>query len=693
MTGPVDPPGLPGSSEEESRYQAVRRLDPASAAGLRELLGWLSDPSWRVRNAASERLARLEDPAPALPALLASLGPDSFPGARNASAVVLVRFGARAVEPLLDRLGAAAPQERTGALEILGEIRERRSAGPIAGALSDPDPNVRVAAAEALGKIGGPEALSALLEALVQEAQPVRQAVLEALAQLRVAPPAAVLAAIGADRALRRPVYRLLGLSDEPQALELLAEGLIQPARTVRETALAAVGQQRLRRPAAALQPLARAVRELPGVAALAEQCEGALKSEDCAVAAGAISVLQWLGDASRAPALARAAEDERLRPLASAALEELGHDLGPVLRPLLPELSAAARAVVLGTLARHGDASVLPELLAEVAGEDDLARAAAVEGLGRLGDLRAVPALAGLLRDPDANLSGAAVAALALLAARGAGHADRVRAVYREATEPPGPALFRLMGRVGQPEDLAALQAGLQAPHRGARVAAAAALASLASQGMTGTEPPHQLLDALDDRDPSVRAAAAQAIGASARALRQRARELGRPLPDCAEAARALAMALRDEDPLVRAAASRALGSCGAVEYADGLSQLARDPSAPAEAAAAAVHALCELGRAGIEVLEPAARHRDPEVVKEAVAAAGALPGAAAARLLLTAASHPRWDVRRAAARALGQRGERALLEPLRGLSAGEEDGLVAEAFAEAVHALEAKP
>ncbi|BDG06936.1 HEAT repeat domain-containing protein [Anaeromyxobacter paludicola] len=690
MTTPRDPPdSVGGDAEEEARYRAVCRLDPS--AQLAALLGWLADPSWRVRNAAVERITLLEDPAPALPALVAALGADSFPGRRNASAAALVRFGARAVGPLLGRLAAPTPEERTGTLEILGEIRERQSAPAVARALGDPDPNVRVAAAEALGKIGGPECEAALRGALELQDRPVRQAALEGLAQLRAAPPVAILSALWGERLLRRPACRLLGFSDDPAALALLAEALSEPARTVREIALGAVGQQRLRRSPEALGPLARAVRELPGRASLADQCLGALGSEDPAVAAGGIAVLQWMGDPAHAPALARAAEDERLRPLAAAALELLGHDLAPVLRPVLHELSPAARAVVLGALARQGDASVLPDLLAEVAGDDELARAAAVEGLGRLGDLRAVPALAELLRQPDASLSGAAVAALALLATRGPEHAARVRAVYRDCAEPPAPALLRLVARVGEPEDLPALRAGLRAPHRGTRVAAAAALSSLASQGMMGMEPPHELLDALDDRDPSVRAAAAQAVGASARSLRERAQAAGQPLPTCGEAARALAMALRDEDALVRAAASRALGRCGAVEYADGLARLACDPAAPAEAAAAAVHALAELGRAELPVLESAARHPDPEVVKEAVAAAAAAPGGAP--LLLAAAAHPRWDVRRAAARAISQRGDEALLEPLRRLARAEEDGLVAEAFAEAVQALESRP
>jgi len=141
-----------------------------------------------------------------------------------------------------------------------------------------------------------------------------------------------------------------------------------------------------------------------------------------------------------------------------------------------------------------------------------------------------------------------------------------------------------------------------------------------------------------------------------------------------------------------VRSAAALAIGRCGATEYAGALARLAGDPSAPAEAAAAAVHALAELGLADADVLARAARHGDPEVVKQAVQAAAALPGPAAAGLLLAAGAHPRWDVRRAAARALGERGDRSLLDAIRRLGAAEEDPLVAEALNAALRLLESR-
>ncbi|MFL5262190.1 MAG: HEAT repeat domain-containing protein, partial [Anaeromyxobacteraceae bacterium] len=147
-----------------------------------------------------------------------------------------------------------------------------------------------------------------------------------------------------------------------------------------------------------------------------------------------------------------------------------------------------------------------------------------------------------------------------------------------------------------------------------------------------------------------------------------------------------------RDPDAAVRAAAARALGRARAAASAPALEELAADAAAPGEAAAAALHALSELGLARPEVLARAARHPDAEVVKEAVLAAVAVPGAAASALLLAAAAHARWDVRSAAARAMGERGDRALADPLRRLAAIEGDPLVVEALQAALRRLEAQ-
>jgi chemotaxis protein methyltransferase CheR len=345
----------PAGFDEERRYRAVLEVDPAVPASTPLLLERLDDPSWRVRSAAAERLARSE-PSRALPGLMAALGPDGGVGRRNAAAAALVQVGAPALSALLAALGGAAAELRTAAAEILGDVGDRRAVKALVSRIDDPDPNARAAAAEALGKIGGAEAVAALGAALGVSDMALQRAVLGALGRLRAPPSAGRLVELAKDRSLRRAVLRLAGESDEPAALALLAHGLEDSSRTIREAALAGIGRHRARR-REALPGLIAAVREAPRATDTADAAAAALASDDLAVRGGALSVLEWVGQPGHAPAIAAAAEDERLCALATEALAALGPAIADALAPELARLAPVARAVALAALARLGDA------------------------------------------------------------------------------------------------------------------------------------------------------------------------------------------------------------------------------------------------------------------------------------------------------------------------------------------------
>ena len=688
MTSPGEP--APPEHDEERRYRAALRLEVRQPSARQELLGHLDDPSWRVRSAAAERLAQGEPPE-TVPALVAALVAAATVGGRNAAALALVQIGAPAVPALVVALAHPDCELRKAAVDTLGQLGDRRAVASLAGRLSDEDANLRAAAAEALGKLGGAEAVAALERALDHRDAALRHAAVDALAHLRARLPAGTLRELAQDPALHRAALRLAGGSDDPAALELLTAGLAETSRTLRQAALAALGHQRLRREApprvAAALPGAVAAAVL-GAPALADAAAAALADEDVEVRAGAVTVLHGAGATAHAGALAAAAEDELLRPLVAEALLALGREADALLVAALPQLGPAPRLLVLSALAAHGGARALPELLAALEADDEAVRGPALSALAQLGDVRALPALARLLDHADAAVSGAAVAALVEVAARGLAEQEAVLLAARAHAGAVRPATYRLLGRIGDERDVPALRAGLRAPHRGTRVAAAGALATLGGRVQLSRSDAPELLDALDDGDGAVRAAAAHAVAALAGRTHGGAVGAG----GWGEAIRALAMALGDEEPVVRAAAALALGHCGAVEFTPQLSLLAGDAAAPPEAAAAAVHALAELGQAAAEVLARAARHSDPEVVKEAVLAAAAVPGPAAADLLLAAAAHRRWDVRRAAASALGARGERSLVDAVRRLASAEEDPLVADALQATALLLEAR-
>ncbi|MGB8929813.1 MAG: HEAT repeat domain-containing protein, partial [Anaeromyxobacteraceae bacterium] len=102
-----------------------------------------------------------------------------------------------------------------------------------------------------------------------------------------------------------------------------------------------------------------------------------------------------------------------------------------------------------------------------------------------------------------------------------------------------------------------------------------------------------------------------------------------------------------------------------------------------------AALRGLAALGAATVAAVGGALRLGDPEVAKEAVAAAASMGGEEGAALLREAALSDRWDVRHAVARAIAERGEVSFLTLARTLAASDADPLVAKAFAAAADTL----
>jgi len=677
-------------ADEETRYRAVLALDPDDAGDRAVLLERLADESWRVRTAAVERIAAGADPGAALPGLLGLLSAGPNVGAREAAAKAMARAGGAAVPALVERLGGADPDLRQAAAAVLGEIADRRAAPALTARLADADPNVRAAAADALGKIGGRDAVEALRAAVDSDDATLRLSALEALFQLRasLAPP--VLERLLADRTLRRPALRLLGASEDAGAIPLIARGLADPSRSVRDAALAALGQQRSRQVAEALVPLLEEARALarrdPG---LSDAWAAGLASDEPFVAAGALAVVAAAGDPRHAPAMLRLAEDEHHRALVEEALDALppGPELRGALAGALPALGQLARLTALAALARLGSPAAFESLVREASDPEAYAQAEAIAALGRLVDARGVAPLAGLLGDDASRAAGLASSALVRIALSGPeGRAAVVAALRDRAGADPSAALYRAVGAVGDAEDLALLQAGLRAGAAAHRAAAAGAIGALARRGLLRGLVP-ELVTALGDPAWPVRAAAARALSDAAGAGRAGRGGPGGGVPT--EALAALRAALADPEPGVRAAGAEALGAAGRPEDAGVLAALAGDPGAPPQVVVAALHALVALGDAPGDVVARAARHADPEIVKEAVLAAARLPGAEGERVLREAARSPRWDVRKAAARAMAERGDPALGAEAARAAAVDPDPLVARAFADAARAL----
>jgi len=688
-----DPAGrraLARSADEETRYQAVSGLDPADADDRGVLLERLADPSWRVRAAVVERIAGAADAAPVIPSLLGTLVGGPNVGARDAAAAALGRIGGPAVPALLERLGAPDPELRQTAASVLGVIGDRRAVPSLVARMADEDPNVRAAAAEALGKAGGGAAVEALHAALESDDATLRLTALEALVQQRACAPLSTMERLLADRGMRRAAYRLLGACDDPGGIGLIARGLEDPSRSVREAALGALGSQRGRRKGNELAPILRAAREsAERDPSLVDAWAAALATEDSLVAVGALTAVAATGSARHAAAILRLADDDRHRALVEETVDALpgGAELRAALAEALPSLGQLSRLTALGVLARLGSPAAFESIVREASDPDSYVRSEAVAALGRLRDDRGVAPLAGLLADDDAAIAILASGALVRLSQSGEAGGRAVLAALRDrAGASPSAALHRALGAVGEPEDLEILRRSMRAEPAAQRSAAAAAIGALGRRGLLDGRAAPELVGAISDPAWQVRVAAARALADLAHALTAAASRGGGLPPEELVALRA---GLRDPEPAVRAAVAEALGAGGEAEDAETIAALAGDPTSPPPVIVAALKALTELGAMAPEVARAAASHPDPEVVKEAVRSAARIPGADGERIIGKAAASPRWDVRQAAARAMAERGDRGLGAEAARLAAGEPDPLVARAFAEAARSL----
>jgi HEAT repeat protein len=387
-----------------------------------------------------------------------------------------------------------------------------------------------------------------------------------------------------------------------------------------------------------------------------------------------------------------RLAEDDRLRPFVEESVESLPREAGlrEAIAGALEEQGPFGRIAALALLSRLGSPAALESLVREASDPSGYLQAEAIAALGHLGDARAVPPLAGLLGDDAPAVSGIAATALVRLGQASPQACASALSVLRDRFDTsPSASLLRVLGALGSAEDLPLLRIGLRRPAVVQRMAAAAAISSLAQRGIVVDEDVPELVAALGDTIWSVRAAAGRAFIELARSALRPATSAPRREALSEAAVEALLRALDDAEPAVRAAAVEALGATGLPRHAPAIAALARAPDVPPILVLAALRALLTLGRPPADVISRAAAHADPEVVKEAVAAAARLPGPEGEALLRQAAENPRWDVRQAAARAMLERGDPSLRPAAEALAFREADPLVARAFAEAARAL----
>jgi HEAT repeat protein len=495
------------SPAERERVERVDLLVSLGDAGVAELAGMLTEPSWTVRRSVVAGLAALGDAAAGPLCQVLATQRDSE--ARIAAAVDALSASTGDLDALLASLAAHDnPAVVADAAQVLGRRRSPSAVPVLVRLLAHADDNVHVAAVEALGRVGGRAAVDALI------------------------------AAVSSDNFFRVfPAIDVLGRSGDPRAVEPLVTLLGQP--TYAPEAARALGRTGER---AAAAPLARLIEVQPDamvrVAALAlcdlldrtrertgssAQIEDVLRKEISTTAVRRLGRCLTQADVAETVAICRvlglvggggavqilSQHLDGAAPVAEAAAEalhRLGHQSDAEIGVALREGDSARRKVLLPTIVRS---SVVADVAGCLSDPDPDVRALACDTLARLGNPAIVRQLFPLLEDANMRVSHAAVGAIQAL---------------------------------GSVEARALALATARAPSAMVRRSALRILAFFGDAAALDA-----FLEALRDPDPRVRDAALQ----------------GLPYLEDKRALEALFEATRDGSPKTRGTAMRALGHC----------------------------------------------------------------------------------------------------------------------------------
>ena len=418
-------------------------------------------PDWASAVAAydfgSERVAVV-----ALDVYLRAQGPSSFATVEKTLLELLARPGLKA--------GA-----RDYCLRTLARIGSAQSVPVLERLLAEPADSAL--ALIALASIQGPEADQALLRALDGARGHAREALVNAVARRRLAAslPTLVALAKGQEEALKSAAVIALGDLGTPEALAALVD-------------LAPQGSPDLTLAWAQVSCMDQILRGAPSHSSSPEAAEvsALLKLRDKhypdALRTAALQISARLSPKASAPLLLDALADDRPRVRLSAAVlvaKTLPLSLLPDLRALFPKLDPSVQATLIYSFdTQNVQKAALPLALDGLNGMEPTVRQAALRALGGCSDPEAVRVLIASL---SADSSEAATAAASLSRSRAPGVAE---------------ALTKAL--------------------RGAGPSATASLLKVLASRVERTALP-QAVDATGSQDPTVRAAAFAAVGATA--------------------------------------------------------------------------------------------------------------------------------------------------------------------------------
>lgn len=638
----------------------VERIDALVASGaVDELVAALSERSWTVRRAVIAGLASLGDDAVAvLCRWLRTVrdGEHAIAGAVDALVASIGHTTNRVVAGMVDDPDPAVIAD---AAVILGRRVAHEELRTLERLVRHPDDNVAVAATEAIGTIGGTTVTDTLI-AVIQRREFFRTfPAIQVLGRSADARAIAPLASLLTDDTFRYEAARALGRTGLAQAVTPIASLIGDDDAQVRLAAVALAdltGQARWVGSSTPVESTLRAVLK-PSLARFVAVLPGADETERTALAA----VLGKIGDATTISTLAKLLEEPKVAPAAVAAIQNIGRDHEDALIEALREGEAAMRIAILPVVGARRSARRVRTLLVD---EDAEVRARACEALARIGDVKSVPVLFGMLADPSPRVAHAAAGAIQSLGVAEvpalvlATIASGVSAVRRHG--------LRIAGYLGQVEAFEAIVAATTDADPRTVEAAVGALGMLdeprteamlvtlacspvpilraAAMRAAGKRSSPAMIDLLErglsDPAPWVRYYACRGIG-----------EIGRE-----SAAPLLIERLADEVPHIRIAAIESLSRFPSQDAWEALSRAARSSDLD-ERRAALVGISGHTAHDAIPLLAAAAGDPDPATQLIAISGLATKPGPLALEYLARAARSADPSLRDAALSLLADR------------------------------------
>jgi len=667
------------------------------------LIGRLKDDSPVVRRHAAQALGFLGNNA-AMQPLQAALQ-DTDKTVRADAAAALVGFAdARADAPVLAMLKSRSPDTRLIALKAL-TLNGRLDAGQCIGMLKDSDPKVRGAAARALLYLDAPGRVDALLAALNDPDAGVRAAAVASLEQTekeRTEKP--ILALLeDPDPKVRLAAATELRDCDDPRVSETLGSIMLGADQALSEAAAfqlgwrvpddpdrVATGDRESKARAEALRARRNGNREF-------ELFTAALKHRDGRIRLAALKGVWRIHDARSdalglqalkdpSPKVRRAAlhavstaspafqsalkdPDVAVRREAAFLMTIDGLDNEPaVLLDAVKDVDATVRQHAIWALQNADRKVIVDPMIAALRDESADVRSTAATVLGRTRDPRARDVLLSLLQEEDDSVRDAAAMALDEMEATDARAVEPMIRVLDEGDMHARRSAASYLGRCADPRAIQPLITALTDAGPYVRATAAEGLANYSDERAVAP-----LRAALKDPNDDVRQAAAAALRNQPQAIALLTKELNDPdgqtrllavqsliESDKPEAMPALIAAAGNRDPAVQEEATKALIFRGR-KAAYTLWYMNRtDRQFNADELAR-----FERTRALVKQLEQALTHDSPAVRSTAAYALGNVYGREyydgpveqpCGLLLIERLKDPHPDVRRAAARALGE-------------------------------------